>query len=73
MVSEIESAESLLTPAQVAERLGLTEQTLAHWRCTGRVNLPYVSMSRRCVRYRAEDVERFIQERLVSHTGESAE
>lgn len=70
MSAVIESCETLLTPAQVAGRLGVTEQTLAHWRCTGRVHLPYVSMSRRCVRYRPEDVAEFIEARVVNHTGE---
>lgn len=60
--------ERLLTAEQVSDRLGVTEQTLAHWRSSGRVTLPFVSVSRRCVRYRLEDVERFISDRLVDHT-----
>lgn len=55
--------EQLLTCKQVAKKLGVTEQTLAHWRCTRRVNLPFVAISRRCVRYRAEDVAEFIADR----------
>ncbi len=51
----------LLLPEQVAEMLGVTVQTLAHWRCTHRVHLPYVAISRRCVRYRPEDVAEFVQ------------
>jgi predicted site-specific integrase-resolvase len=68
MVADIAADERLLTAEQVAQRLSVTEQTLAHWRSTGRVHLPYVAISRRCVRYRYEDVERFINERIAEHT-----
>jgi predicted DNA-binding transcriptional regulator AlpA len=56
--------ERLLTCEQVAAMLGITEQTLAHWRCTRRVNLPFVAISRRCVRYRESDVAEFITDRI---------
>jgi len=62
--------ERLLSPLEVAEMLNVTEQTLAHWRSTGRVHLRYVAISRRCVKYRQEDVVAFIEARLVNHTGE---
>jgi predicted DNA-binding transcriptional regulator AlpA len=62
--------ERLLSCEEVATMLGVAEQTLAHWRCTRRVNLPYVTISRRCVRYRAEDVAEFITDRL-ENAGES--
>lgn len=45
----------LLTPAQVAELLGVTEHTLAVWRCEQRYELPYMKCGR-LVRYRADDV-----------------
>ena len=57
----------LLTPEQAAEILGVTYQTLAVWRSTGRYNLPFVKVGRR-VMYRAIDVEAFIKERLRDHT-----
>jgi predicted DNA-binding transcriptional regulator AlpA len=63
--------ERLLSPEQVAELLGVTEQTLAHWRCTRRVNLPFVAISRRCVRYRAGDVAEFITDRLENARDDS--
>jgi predicted DNA-binding transcriptional regulator AlpA len=63
MSAALAAPERLLTCQQVSELLGVTEQTLAHWRTTRRVNLPYVSISRRCVRYRAEDVAEFINDR----------
>lgn len=59
----------LLTATQVGEMLGVTPQTLAVWRSTGRYSLRYVK-SGRLVRYREEDVLAFINSRTRSHTGE---
>jgi len=53
---------TLLTPAQVAETLGVTIHTLSIWRCEKRYNLPYVK-SGRLVRYHREHVEEFIKSR----------
>lgn len=52
----------LLTPAQVSEILGISQQTLAVWRCTKRYELRYCKTGR-LVRYRAEDVQAFIERR----------
>jgi len=41
----------LLTRKQAAEFLGVREATLAHWKCTGRYNLPAVKIGR-LVKYR---------------------
>ena len=54
----------LMTPAEVAELLGVQVQTLTAWRCRGSQELPYVKAGR-LVRYKAEDVERFVQMRTV--------
>lgn len=59
--------DRLLTPAQAAEILGVTHQTLAVWRSTGRYNLPFVKVGRR-VMYRLTDIQGFIEERLRDHT-----
>jgi excisionase family DNA binding protein len=60
----------LLRPHEVAARLGVSPGTLAIWRCTGRYRLPFVKVGR-LVLYRPEDLEAFIQRRLVSanHAG----
>lgn len=59
--------EKLLTAKEVAERLGITEATLRNWRCTARYGLPFVRLGGgKAIRYRAEDVERFISESTVS-------
>lgn len=49
----------LLSPKAVAELLGVSPQTLAVWRCNQRYDLPFVKIGR-MVRYRPEDIERFI-------------
>lgn len=48
----------LLTPQEVANRLGVSTTTLATWRCTKRYPLPYVKVGR-LVRYRQADVDAF--------------
>ena len=54
----------LLKPSETAEILGLSETTLATWRCTQRYDLPYVKIGKN-VMYRVEDVELFIEDRMV--------
>ena len=51
--------EALLAPEQVADLLGVAEQTLAAWRTTGRYDLPYVKIGR-LVRYRQSDIDGFV-------------
>ena len=58
------SQSRLLTPRQTAEFLGLTEGTLATWRCVQRYRLPYIKVGRR-VMYRRDDIEKFISSRCV--------
>jgi hypothetical protein len=48
-----------LAPRLVSQLLGVPEATLATWRCTGRVKLPYFKIGGH-VRYRASDIEAFI-------------
>ena len=60
------SNNTLLTPKQVAELLFVTPHTLAVWRCTGRYDLPYVKTGR-LVRYKAEDVQAFIDKRTQNN------
>ena len=49
---------NLLTPQDVAERLGVSTTTLATWRCTKRYALTYIKVGR-LVRYRLADLEAF--------------
>ncbi len=54
------TTDKMLTDDEAAEMLGLRPQTLAVWRCTGRNSLPYVQLGR-AIRYRASDVQAFIE------------
>lgn len=55
---------TLLTPKQAAETLGVTENTLAVWRSSGRYSLPFVKVGRK-VAYRVADLRLFIERRTV--------
>lgn len=54
---------TLLTRREAAACLGVAEQTLAVWKCTGRRSLPFVKIGR-LVRYRKADLDTFILEHL---------
>ena len=56
---------SLCTRRQAAEDLGIKENTLAVWATTKRYSLPYVKIGR-LVKYKREDLERFILENRFS-------
>ena len=60
--------DKLLTPEEVANILGVSVNTLNVWRCTKRYNLLYIKLGR-SVRYRSENVQRFIKEREVGISG----
>ena len=57
------NSKTLLTPQDVAIRLGVSTTTLSTWRCTKRYPLPYVKVGR-LVRYRVSDVDAFEIARL---------
>lgn len=54
---------NLLTPEEAALYMGIQPKTLATWRSTKRYGLRYVKLGR-SVRYRLEDLEKFITEGL---------
>ena len=54
----------LLLPEQVAEFTGLSTETLAQWRSQRR-GIPYLKLSRNCVRYRQSDLESWLEARIV--------
>ena len=54
-----------LTAKQAAEILGVSEDTLAVWRCTKRYPLPYIKMGRK-VFYTGADLKSFIKLRTVT-------
>lgn len=54
----------LLTTNDVAEITGLSVETLAQWRSQRR-GIPYIKISRNCVRYRRCDLDGWLGERIV--------
>jgi len=52
----------LWTPRRAAQALGVSLRTLATWRSTGRHDLPFLKVGR-LVRYREQDVARWLESR----------
>lgn len=58
----------LLTPTEVAERIGVSQKTLAVWRCVGRYNLPFIKVGRK-VMYSASALNDWLQMRTRLNSG----
>jgi len=54
----------LLKPEDVAAITGLSIETLAQWRSQRR-GIPFVKISRNCVRYRQADLDAWTEKRIV--------
>ena len=61
--------QKLLTPAAVSELLGVAERTLERWRITGE-GPRYVKLTRKVVRYLADDLATFVAERVKANTAQ---
>lgn len=61
-------SSALLDDPQLTEVLDLGPGTLSVWRCTGRVDLPYLKIGR-SVRYRVGDVKEFLEKCKHASTG----
>lgn len=59
----------LLAPKHVAKTLGLSEKTLANWRCSGTQGLKHIKVGSR-IFYRRSDVEAFIQSNSKNSTSD---
>ena len=59
--------QNLLTPEEVAVRLGVSRKALERWRGTGD-GPRFVRLGHKTVRYRVEDVEVFVADRLCIST-----
>jgi len=66
-LNESNCPDRLLTTAEVSDILGVTEGTLMAWRSTLRYPLPFVKVGR-LVKYRSQDIQEFICQRLHSGT-----
>ena len=54
----------LITPYEVSEILGVKIETLASWRCTEAVIIPYVKIGS-CVRYKTSDIQEYIEKHTI--------
>ena len=62
--------ETLLTPKQAAERLNISELTLANSRCNGKgIMIDFVRISGKAIRYKESDIKAFIEANTYIHTG----
>ena len=61
--TEATTSTRLLTADDVAMITGLSVETLAQWRSQRR-GIPFVKISRNCVRYRKPDLERWLDEQI---------
>ncbi len=67
-MSTVLNQRALLSPAEVSEVLGVKEQTLAVWRCSGRHSLPFLKVGG-SIRYRRADLEEWLAARTFMSTG----
>lgn len=64
MVAASAPMTALLSAEDVAGITGLSVETLAQWR-SQRKGIPFIKISRNCVRYRQADLEAWLAERIV--------
>jgi predicted DNA-binding transcriptional regulator AlpA len=69
-VTAREEISRLLRAEDVAEITGLSVETLAQWR-SQRKGIPFLKLSRNCVRYQQADLDRWLNERIVRVEGPS--
>ena len=55
----MKTKESLITPEQAADYLGVSHKTMNKWRSTGENSIPYSKIGR-CVRYRLSELDTYI-------------
>lgn len=60
----ISKKSEFLTTREAAELLRTTTATLATWRCTGKVELPYAKLGS-TVLYKRSDIEEFVDSNYV--------
>ena len=68
-MSSTTSPLNLLTEKEVAQRTGFSIRTLQSWRMRGG-GPHFVRISARCIRYRPQDVEAWIEQRLRTSTSD---
>lgn len=63
-------ADRLFTPEAAADFLGISPQTLAHWRVRGS-GPKYVHLSKRCIRYSELVLRQWVESRTHDSTTEA--
>lgn len=61
-MTDMEATSPLLTSQELAKYLGLTEATIRNWQWAGQ-GPPFVRLGNKVIRYRREDVEKWLTEK----------
>ena len=62
--NSISKSAILVDAREAARRLGISVRTM--WSLAKRGEIPRVSVTSRCIRFRACDLERFVEEKIVN-------
>lgn len=57
--------DKLINIKELSELSGLNVTTLRQWSCEGKLPVPAIKLSRKAVRYRLSDVEKWFKSREV--------
>lgn len=66
------SESLLLTEEEAARMIGFSPRTLQGWRSNGVSGLPFIRISRGCVRYRRSDIEGWVEDQVRRSTADDA-
>ena len=71
LLNLIQASSGLLDTKQASDFLGVNDKSLANSRYTGTgIQIPYIKMGK-IVRYRQSDLEAYIENNTLTHTGEA--
>ena len=69
----LNSLDKLLSTKEASEYLGVADKSLANSRYTDTgMQIPYVKLGSKTVRYRQSDLDTYIRHHTFKHTGETA-
>lgn len=69
----VDVAPRLLNSRQVKLIYGIAEKTLANWRSAKTGGPPFIRLSGRMIRYRPEDIEKWLEDRRHANPSANAE
>ena len=71
LLNIIQASNGLLDTKQASDFLGINDKSLANSRYTGTgIQIPYIKIGK-IVRYRQSDLEAYIENNTLTHTGEA--